>query len=120
MNRTQKAAVKEYLRSNGLDVTFRAKPPTAQEFMTRNRAKFGDSTQWTAADLETVQNLAMPRPSLLQRCGYWLRCHTIAPLIRWKRAIAKDPVDTALFLFGIALPGVLLALSVTGLVLTVV
>ncbi|MFH8295017.1 hypothetical protein [Streptomyces sp. NPDC018059] len=117
MTRTQKAAIKEYLRSNGLDVAFRAKPPTAREFTTRNRAEFGDSTQWTAADFETVQNLAMPRPSLLQRCGYWLRSHTIAPLNRWQQAIAKDPVATALFLFGIALPGVLLALSVTGLVL---
>ncbi|MEV7681577.1 hypothetical protein AB0O64_23930 [Streptomyces sp. NPDC088341] len=117
MTRTQKAAVKEYLQRNGLDVTFRVKPPTAQEFTVRNRAEFGDSTGWTSADFETVQNLALRRPSPLQRCGRWLRNHTLGAYLRWEQTVVQDPA-AGLYLLGVALPVALLIFFLTGLALT--
>ncbi|WP_098895663.1 hypothetical protein [Streptomyces sp. t99] len=117
MTRTQKAAVKEFLQSTGLDVTFRAKPPTAQEFTVRNRAEFGDSTKWTSADFETVQNLALRRPSARQRFGRWLRTHTLGAYLRWEQTAVQDPA-AGLYLLGVALPVALLVFFLTGLALT--
>ncbi|MFJ2278882.1 hypothetical protein ACIOEZ_32565 [Streptomyces sp. NPDC087866] len=117
MTRTQKAAVKEFLERTGLDVTFRAKPPTAQEFTVRNRAEFGDSTKWTSADFETIQNLALRRPTALQRYGRWLRTHTLGAYLRWEQTAVQDPA-AGLYLLGIALPVGLLIFFLTGLALT--
>ncbi|MFF3730966.1 hypothetical protein ACFYXM_11740 [Streptomyces sp. NPDC002476] len=120
MTRTQKAAVKEYLQRTGLDATFRVKPPTAQEFIVRNRAEFGDSTQWTAADFETVQNLALRRPSARERYSRWLRAHTIGALLRWEQAAVQHPPGAGLFLICVALPLTLLVFATVGLVLNLV
>jgi hypothetical protein len=120
MTRTQKAAVKEYLQRTGLDITFRVKPPTGQEFMARNEAEFGDCTKWTAADFETVENLNLRRPSARQRYGHWLHTHTIGALIRWDQAASKDPATAGLVLLCVVLPLTLLVFATAGLALNVV
>ncbi|MEU3704746.1 hypothetical protein AB0E82_20960 [Streptomyces anulatus] len=117
MTRTQKAAVKEYLQRTGLDATFRAKPPTAEEFTVRNRAEFGDSTKWTSADFETVQNLALRRPSTFQRYSRWLRTHTVGAYLRLEQTVVQDPA-AGLYLVGIAVPVALLIFFLAGLGLT--
>ncbi|MDJ0465033.1 hypothetical protein [Streptomyces sp. H27-C3] len=124
MTRTQKAAVKEYLKRTGLGTTFRVKPPTGPEFMVRNEALLGscsgDTSKWTSADYEAVENLNLRRPSALQRYGRWLHTHTIGALIRWENAAAQDPATAGVFVLGVALPVALLVLTLSGLVLTVI
>lgn len=118
MTRTQKAAVKEFLQRNGLDATFRAKPPTAEEFTVRNRAAYGDCTKWTSADFETVQNLALRRPSARQRYGRWLRNHTLGAYLRWEQSAVQDPGAAGIFVLCVALPVTFLVFALTGLALT--
>ncbi|MEU9776459.1 MULTISPECIES: hypothetical protein [unclassified Streptomyces] len=122
MTRTQKAAVKGFLQRNGLDATFRFKPPTAQDFMASNNAEFGDcdrkDTRWTSADYETVENLNLRRPSVRERYSRWLFTHTLGAYLRWEQRIVEDPAAAGLFVFGIALPVALLIFFLAGLGLT--
>lgn len=115
MTRTQKAAVKEFLQRTGLDATFRATPPTAQEFTIRNRAAYGDSTKWTSADFETVQNLALRRPSVRERYGRWLRNHTLGAYLRWEQAAIQDPGTAGTFVLCVVLPIAFLIFALAGL-----
>ncbi|MFJ1837891.1 hypothetical protein ACIOJ9_28980 [Streptomyces sp. NPDC088175] len=122
MTRTQKAAVKEFLQRTGLGTTFRVKPPTAQDFMARNNAEFGDcdrkDTRWTSADYETVENLNLRRPSVRERYSRWLSAHTLGAYLRWEQRIAQDPAAAAgLFVFGIV-PVTLLIFTLAGLART--
>ncbi|TQE33194.1 hypothetical protein [Streptomyces ipomoeae] len=111
MNIAKRIAVRRYLNRTGMAATFYRPAPTPQEAVSHIQTMHGDSTTWQPADYESVQNLALRRPSRRARLSAWLHRRVAVPF----HNLANHPETAGIAVLCVLLPLACLLLVTTGL-----